>query len=232
MVQNKTQTRATANNAVQTPSGSSEVQFTAQQLDHLLKLILGNVVQSLRGSETDEELEACFSEMVTCNLANNANSNSWIIDSGASDHMTSKVHNISNVRAVHTQMTINLPTGDASAITHIGDAVLHNGIVLTNVLVVPQFKHNLLSIHKLARDNECQVQFHTTGCDIIKSATNQVLATGVLSNGLYYLQNQPYVAGNCSQGEKMQQTDKSTENAEFTKWHLRLGHTSPSTMKH
>lgn len=121
--------------------------------------------------------------VVTCNLSN-ANRNSWIIDSGASDHMTSSTAQLSNVRAVPSHLTINLPTGDVSPITHMGDATLQNGLVLFNVFLVPQFKHNLLSIHKLARDNKCGIQFTTTGCQIISSTTNKVQATGVLSEGL------------------------------------------------
>lgn len=84
----------------------------------------------------------------------------WIIDSGASDHMTASLENLINVKRIPANYTINLPTGDTAVITHIGDVILPNGLKLANVLYVPQFHHNLLSIHKLALDNKCQVMFH------------------------------------------------------------------------
>lgn len=94
--------------------------------------------------------------MVTCHKDKlHSSTATWIIDSGASAHMTSSSHTLSNLRHVASHMTINLPTGDDSQITHMGDAVLPNGLILKNVLVVIQFKHNLLSIHILARDNNC-----------------------------------------------------------------------------
>ena len=80
-----------------------------------------------------------------------------------------------------------------------------NEEILSNVLVVPQFKHNLLSIHKLARDNNCGVVFNTTGCQITNSATQKVQATGVLVDGLYYLEENTHVASNCSTGEVQHQ---------------------------
>ncbi|KAL8154791.1 hypothetical protein AgCh_000231 [Apium graveolens] len=113
-----------------------------------------------------------------------------------------------------------------------GDAVLPNGLILKNVLVVPQFKHNLLSIYTLARDNNCQVQFNTNGCEIIDSATKRIQAMGTLSGGLYYLQNNTAMANTCSQGEQVPTKTSTGQSLEFQKWHLRLGHAAATTMQH
>lgn len=48
---------------------SSTITFTAQRLDHLLKLIPANAVQQLKGAESDEELDHSFSGMVTCYMS-------------------------------------------------------------------------------------------------------------------------------------------------------------------
>lgn len=127
-----------------------------------------------------------FSGMVACNLSI-VSHNAWIIDSGASDHMTCSVKRLLNVQAADSNITITLPTGDVAKITHVGDMRLENGLVLHKVLVVPQFNHNLLSIHKLARDNKCDVKFTPERCEILNSQTKTLQAVGQVYNGLYYL---------------------------------------------
>ena len=59
--------------------------ITAQQLEQLLRML---PVPSKTGvSDSDDDMEACFAEMVTCNLATSVGQE-WIIDSGATHHMT------------------------------------------------------------------------------------------------------------------------------------------------
>lgn len=76
-------------------------------------------------------------------------SSTWILDSGASDHicfsqeLLSELHNLSN------QLTISLPNGQIEYITHICTVSLSPEIILIMVLYVHQFKFNLLSISKL-----------------------------------------------------------------------------------
>lgn len=111
--------------------------------------------------EDDSELESPFSCMAVCNTITvvDEDVDTWIMDSGATDHMTATLCLLSNVKEMSSHQTIKLPTGDTSMISHIGDVLLSNGLKLNEVLYVPKFNHNLLSIHKLAHDNKCQVVF-------------------------------------------------------------------------
>lgn len=97
------------------------------------------------------------------------------MDSGASEHMTS-LQIQQNVRPTLSGFKIALPIGDTSIITHIGDVVLVNGLKLFNVLYVPKFKYNLLSIHKIVKDNNCLVQYCSAKCLISCSQTKRVIA--------------------------------------------------------
>lgn len=74
-------------------------------------------------------------------------STTWIIDSGASDHMFFKLDRMSKIQQASPDLIIKLPTWATTQITNIGDIKLKNGLLLKKVLHVPQFKHNLLSIH-------------------------------------------------------------------------------------
>uniref|UniRef100_A0A803N312 Retrovirus-related Pol polyprotein from transposon TNT 1-94-like beta-barrel domain-containing protein n=1 Tax=Chenopodium quinoa TaxID=63459 RepID=A0A803N312_CHEQI len=148
---------------------------------------------------------SCLSAVVVCE--------DWIIDSGASDHMTSSVKNLSTPQTVHAQLKINFPTGDTSLISHVGSAELANSLVLKNVLCVPNFKHNMLSVNKLVKDSQCEVVFYGTHCNL--SATQLVGNSGSVNSDV------------CKHTSFSVTSKKS--NVSFTVWHNRLGHASVET---
>lgn len=198
--------------------------LTTRQLEQILKML---PVKNYRGdSKSEEDFDApfsgmaSFSGMVLCNNVQSS-SNEWIVDSGATDHMTSTLSLLSNVKKASSQCTIKLPTGDNVQISHTGDLQLENGLKLLGVLYVPEFNHNLLSIRKLAQDNECHVMFLPDKCVIQNTLLNTVQGIGVLKNGLYYLNNSTdTVCNNSSYGATECQNSKET----YETWHNRLGH--------
>ncbi|XP_074342183.1 uncharacterized protein LOC141679631 [Apium graveolens] len=104
--------------------------------------------------------------------------NAWIIDSRASDHMTTHLSNLESPKAITTNNHINLPTGATANITHTGTTVLSNGLYLTDVLCVPYFKHNLLSVQKLIKNSNFEVKFLPTHCIILDTLTQAIKAVG------------------------------------------------------
>ncbi|KAK9741185.1 hypothetical protein RND81_03G087600 [Saponaria officinalis] len=63
---------------------TSSIQRATRPLESLLGSVLGN---SNMGADTDEEIDQAFTGMITCNLVN-MSENMWVVDSGASDHMS------------------------------------------------------------------------------------------------------------------------------------------------
>lgn len=59
---------------------------------------------------------------------------------------------------------INLPTSQTSLISHCGNVKLKNVLMLKNVLHIPSFKHNLLSVQKLSKDENIKIEFHSEFC--------------------------------------------------------------------
>nr|GEW76532.1 cysteine-rich RLK (receptor-like protein kinase) 8 [Tanacetum cinerariifolium] len=104
----------------------------------------------------------------------------WIYDSGASDHMTPKEDNIFVPYQLKIKQPIKLPNGDSSIISHVGKVKLSNGTILEDVLVVPSFKFDLLSVPKLTQDSQCVVSFYPTFCVIQDLTTRKV--TGLASS--------------------------------------------------
>lgn len=70
---------------------------------------------------------------------------------------------------------------------------------LENVLCVPSMAKNLISVSKLARDNDIFVEFHDNFCLVKAKDTSKVLLKGVLNEGLY-----------CFDQAKAQSVDVST----------------------
>lgn len=93
--------------------------FTPQQLEQLAKLIPQLSASSPKQSETDDEIDYHFSGMMSC-LTVGGNSTEWIVDSGASDHMTPYFSTLVNAAPLTGTHSINLPTGDGVIISQKG----------------------------------------------------------------------------------------------------------------
>lgn len=103
-----------------------------------------------------------------------------------------------------------------------------NGLVLHNVLVVPKFNHNLLSIHKLANDTGCTVRFTPETCEHVDSTKSAVKTLGKVYNGLYYLIDSD--AASSSIVNSLVNCNAAAVDVNL--WHLRLGHASVTKMHH
>ncbi|KAL2465084.1 Uncharacterized protein Adt_40935 [Abeliophyllum distichum] len=72
-------------------------------------------------------------------------SNSWIINSGATDHVTKD--GIVENKSMAKHKTVQLPDGCHALIKSVGAVDLGNNMIVGDVLHVPNFKVNLLSIN-------------------------------------------------------------------------------------
>lgn len=76
------------------------------------------------GGDTDDELEGHYAGMVSCYFVDSIRNEEWIIDSGASDHMTGMISVLKDALVCQSNKKINLPTGETSQITHSGSVPL------------------------------------------------------------------------------------------------------------
>uniref|UniRef100_A0A7C9CXZ8 Retrovirus-related Pol polyprotein from transposon TNT 1-94-like beta-barrel domain-containing protein n=1 Tax=Opuntia streptacantha TaxID=393608 RepID=A0A7C9CXZ8_OPUST len=174
--------------------------LTSYQIEQLLQL-LPNSSSSHSPStpsqveDTDEELDYNFAGTATaiCLHAEQKEVD-WVIDTGATDHMTSVSTRLFTVTHKQTSLPnyyIKLPNGSQAPVTQIGDIQLCNGLTLKSTMVVPDFKYNLLSVNKLCKDNHCVAIFHPEICLLQDCATQQLKGIGEPRGGLYYLVNTP-----------------------------------------
>ncbi|KAL2943034.1 Retrovirus-related Pol polyprotein from transposon RE1 [Bienertia sinuspersici] len=213
--------------------------ITIQQLEQMLKQLPGSTMSSSIGRESDDEddKDYGYAGMAYCNSAA-VMCDEWIVDSGASDHMTCDLRKLTDIKLATGYPDIRLPNGKTSRISHVGTARMSNELVLKNVLCVPDFKHNLISVNKLVRDSGCKVNFMKSMC-VIEDDNKTVKGVGKECDGLYYLIDMPM-----QQLIKLVEKQKSnikanlstiqsegTRMSEAMKWHIRLGHTSFKRVK-
>jgi len=72
-------------------------------------------------------------------------SSSWIMDTGATDHMTGESRILSSFSSASSEK-VRLADGSLTPISGLGTAVVSPSLSLSSVLLVPSFPSNLLSV--------------------------------------------------------------------------------------
>ncbi|XP_021732478.1 uncharacterized protein LOC110699281 [Chenopodium quinoa] len=139
---------------------------------------------------------------------------SWIIDTGASHHVTGDEYSLQDVQSI-IPYPVGLPDGAKALATKEGRVVLEDGITLENVLFVPQLNCNLISVSKLIDDSNCFVRFTNSLCVVLDQSSGSLIGGGEWIDGLYYFRRLPKV---CAL--------PGPEISTFELWHRRLGHPS------
>ncbi|KAH0682832.1 hypothetical protein KY290_021419 [Solanum tuberosum] len=107
-------------------NGFSNVKtLTRENMGELLQLLQ----QFKLGQQSDNNAEATTS-------ANCADINSWILDSGASEHMTLNKHLLSNFKSLGNPIMVTLPNSHKVKVTHCGSVTLLPNLILHNVPIM------------------------------------------------------------------------------------------------
>ncbi|XP_071697366.1 uncharacterized protein [Rutidosis leptorrhynchoides] len=222
----------------------NSVVFTSEQFEQLLKCLPQMTFGSQQNlAETDDEIDHHFAADI---MANSSILTEWILDTGATDHMTPISKNLVNPKSLILQPYIRLPNGNTSVISHIRQIELDNNMKLKDVLVVPSFRFSLLSVPKLTRDTPCVVIFFSDFCIIQDLNTKKVMGMGKRRNDLYYLVNVPLqqvekrfvklisnaVNSSCLFLISEGYANSSELVLSYSLWHNTLGHVSNSKLKH
>ncbi|KAL9230687.1 hypothetical protein vseg_006005 [Gypsophila vaccaria] len=144
----------------------------------------------------------------------------WIVDTGASNHICcdeSLFVSCHSIRAIQ----VGLPNGTGLEATKIGSVRINENLTLSNVLFVPTFNCNLLSVPQLLSSKQLSIQFNDSTCVLQDLALRMTIGVGELSDGLYQLQMGGQARVNVVAGK---------EDIEL--WHKRLGHPSVQVMEH
>ena len=89
----------------------------------------------------------------------------WIVDSGASDHMTGTANAFSSYTPYNSGQKIKIADGSLSPVAGTRTVFLSNTIKLDSVLYVLKLSCNLLSVRKLTKDLHCTAKFSSSCCE-------------------------------------------------------------------
>ncbi|CAL1379865.1 unnamed protein product [Linum trigynum] len=167
------------------------------------------------------ELKAIPDKMTGTSLSFPDSNDVWLIDTGCNEHIVNDSKMITGSRG-ELDLQVRVPDGSIVGVHGIGSVHLSNGMILPRVLLVPEFKCNLLSVSQLTRDFSLALIFLRDFCVIQDLRSKTIIGTGMQSDGLYYLRLFSVVR------EEMACAVRSTISADL--WHSRLGHPSPEKL--
>ena len=150
----------------------------------------------------------------------------WIIDSGATHHVCHDIRLFESFDDVTVTSSIMLPNGQNVDISRVGTVRLTSLLVLHNVLFVPSFRYNLISVSSLTKSLPCSLTFSDDHCFIQDNMQGLRIGMSNRVGNLYYLiffENKKAYTSSCNSVSAV-----STDLL----WHYRLGHPACNVSQH
>jgi histone deacetylase 1/2 len=144
------------------------------------------------------------------------------MDTGATDHITGELKKLSFRDKYNDGQQVHAANGSGMDISYIGHSILHtphSQIRLNKILHVPQAHKSLISVNRLARDNNAFLEFHPNDFFIKEQGTKRTLLHGRCEGGLY-----PLKPSHNNQALGVFNPSESV-------WHARLGHASSTVVQ-
>lgn len=165
----------------------------------------------------------------------------WIVDARAANHIVCSVNLFSSIIAI-AQSVVELPNGETASVTYIGTIILCSSLTLHNIICVPSFTFNLLSVSTITKSHPCCLIFLSTFCFIQDLTCWRTIGVGQANDGLYLLQSgSTHQHSSSSLGDFLASHNLSTISNSFSVatsvntlsslWHSRLGHPLDSRLQ-
>ncbi|KAF7831648.1 Retrovirus-related Pol polyprotein from transposon RE2 [Senna tora] len=228
----------------QKKDGASKNSELANMVSMLFKQEMGKY---LKVKEPEEHANYANILNFVGNSFNHSNDNylslmhgSWILDTGASSHMCSDFSLMQHIKSLQPPIKVHLPDSATKIVNTKGQVTLHPKLALHDVLYIPTFKFNLLSVCKLVKETDLHLTFHKNYCIVQDLKSKEVLAVAGVRRNLYVLEYRSFDP--IAIKEAMSSHDLSfnitcivlhtiKENISIL-WHQRLGHNPLSVITH
>ena len=207
-------------------AGSSEStvsSLTTMQCQQLIQLLTNQLSSTSSASTENSSTGPSVS-----NFAGNKvkiQNKGWIIDSGATHHVCNDISLFDSSIAVQN-VRVTLPTGITVPIDRVGSVILSKDVKLLNVLFVPTFRYNLLSVSAFTDTLSLSMVFTPDACIIQEPSRGKMIGKGSRKGQLYQLDFDCFVADKAFVAASRIPTSNI-----LSLWHSRLGHPSFSRLK-
>lgn len=154
-----------------------------------------NYQESLQASSSSTPIASTVAPgNIKCLLTS---STKWVIDSGATAHMTGNSHLFSRPLSPAPFPSVTLADGSTSSVLGSGTIHLTPSFSLSSVLHLPNLSFNLISTSQLTHDLNCVVMFFSGYCLFQDRVTKKIIGRGYESGGLYLFDHQVSQAVAC-----------------------------------
>jgi len=117
----------------------------------------------------------------------------WVLDSGATDHITGNKSLFSSLSTSGHLPSITMANGSKVSSHGVGTVHLFPSLPIDNVLYVPGSPFNLLSINRLTRSLDCIISFTKDSVCLQDRSSGRMIGTGCESHGFYCLRTSVHV---------------------------------------
>jgi len=167
---------------------SQQIGFTPEQYQTMLALL-----QQAKSSGNVSSQVSIIPSNMTTQTGNEfiSSFNSWIIDSGATHHICSSLTYFTSYHRINP-IFIKLPNGNQVTANYSGSVFLIQNHVTDDVLYIPCFTFNLLSVTKLIDKLSCVLTFDSNGCHIQHKNSLKMIGYAKMQDRLYILKIPSY----------------------------------------
>ncbi|CAH9126550.1 unnamed protein product [Cuscuta epithymum] len=180
-----------------------------------------NGLANLTSEQVQALLNLINADTRSCDrMSDKYSSLNWIIDTGASHHVTGDVTCLTNPVKIPA-CPVGLPYGRNVAAVLSGQVLLSKELMLDHVLYVPGLNCHLISISQLTDQSACLVTFTHNFCAIQDLRSRNLIGVGERRDALFYFRGVPAL-----------HTVQTSASSEFELWHRRLlGHPSDRVLQ-
>ena len=146
----------------------------------------------------------------------------WIVDSGASNHMTGTTKVFSSYIPSNDGQKIKIADGTLSSVAGKGTVSFSDSLELNSVFYVLNLSCNLLSVRKLTKDLNCTAKFFPSCCEFQDLSSGRTIRKARECDGLYYYEDSAVENGQSNVAGS--ELGFFSSNDEIMSWHFRLGH--------
>ena len=168
------------------------------------------------GTVNDGDISGILNAFKTA-LDLNTEHDYWIIDSGATDHMTNDINLLHDFEKLTSHVSV--ANGKGASVLGKGKIEFLSTDIKSDALYVPSFPVKLLSVGKITRTLNCLAIFSPHKMIFQDITTKKKIGEGFFLNGLYYLSKKP----------KALQVSFSNASDHHI-WHQRLAHPSEKVL--